>query len=92
MRDYEKLAWGNAIEETITLKSSKIKPIAISLLKMEENQALEVPLQRLLQSLIHMMVNRLFRSKQRLYELILYDTLERYYSSVKARRRFVSAN
>jgi lantibiotic biosynthesis protein len=40
----------------------------------------------LARSLIHMIVNRLFPSKQRLYELVLYHCLAKYYGSLKARQ------
>ncbi|HEY0109830.1 MAG TPA: thiopeptide-type bacteriocin biosynthesis protein, partial [Fibrella sp.] len=37
-------------------------------------------------SLIHMAVNRLFPSKQRVYELVLYHCMAKYYDSVMARK------
>lgn len=40
----------------------------------------------ILQSLIHMMVNRLFPAKQRAYELVLYHCLAKYYDAQKARQ------
>jgi len=40
----------------------------------------------ILSSLIHMIVNRLFPSKQRAYELVLYHCLARHYDSVRARQ------
>jgi thiopeptide-type bacteriocin biosynthesis protein len=39
----------------------------------------------LVTSYIHMMMNRYFRSKQRVHELVLYDFLYRYYKSALAR-------
>lgn len=39
-----------------------------------------------LSSLIHMIVNRLFPSKQRVYELVLYHCLTKHYKSVQARQ------
>jgi thiopeptide-type bacteriocin biosynthesis protein len=38
-------------------------------------------------SLIHMTINRLFPSKQRAYELVLYHCLAKYYDSQRARHR-----
>ena len=38
-----------------------------------------------LSSYIHMMLNRLFRTQQRTHELVLYDYLFRYYSSLQKR-------
>lgn len=43
-----------------------------------QEEELEMPLDDLLSSYIHMLVNRAFRSKQRFYELVCYDFLLRY--------------
>jgi thiopeptide-type bacteriocin biosynthesis protein len=44
---------------------------------------LTIPLPDFLISHIHMMINRQYTSKQRMYELIIYDHLFRYYKSIK---------
>ncbi|MBC3788046.1 lantibiotic dehydratase [Spirosoma utsteinense] len=44
-------------------------------------------LKGIISSLIHMIVNRLFPSKQRAYELVLYHCLAKHYDSVQARER-----
>jgi thiopeptide-type bacteriocin biosynthesis protein len=41
--------------------------------------------QNILKSLVHMLINRLFPSKQRAYELVLYHCLTKHYDSVRAR-------
>lgn len=41
----------------------------------------------LIESCIHSMMNRIFRSNQRIHELVLYDFLYRYYKSVIARTK-----
>lgn len=41
----------------------------------------------LLPDLIHLSLNRAFRTRHRLQELVLYDFLSRYYESVKARKK-----
>ena len=79
--------WFRPLSEIIIQKSRIIKPIAAELLEMERRNLLEVPLNNLLGSYIHMMINRLFRSKQRIYELVLYDMLRRCYSSQIARTK-----
>jgi len=43
---------------------------------------IEISLQNFLASHIHMMINRQYTSKQRMYELIIYDHLFRFYKSV----------
>lgn len=40
-------------------------------------------------SLIHMSINRTFRSKQRLYEMLHYDFLVRYYKAKIAREKYI---
>ena len=44
----------------------------------------------LLSSHIHMTLNRLFRTQQRMHELVLYDYLFRYYNSLKARQKVMN--
>ncbi|UKB84709.1 thiopeptide-type bacteriocin biosynthesis protein [Chryseobacterium sp. MEBOG06] len=46
-----------------------------------ENQSLEIPLQSFFQSIFHMNINRLFISDQRLFEMVIYDYLRRYYKT-----------
>lgn len=47
---------------------------------------LEKDINDLLSSYIHMLMNRLFKSKNRIHEMICYDFLHRYYMSKNARR------
>ncbi|SDI11793.1 thiopeptide-type bacteriocin biosynthesis domain-containing protein [Flavobacterium omnivorum] len=47
---------------------------------------LQIPLSEFLCSHIHMMLNRQYTSKQRLYELIVYDHLHRYYKIQEFRK------
>ena len=51
------------------------------ILDIQKNNNLEIPLDNLIGSYIHMLVNRAFRSKQRFYELICYDFLVRYHKT-----------
>jgi len=44
-----------------------------------ENQSLEMPLQSFFQRIFHMNINRVFVSNQRLFEMVVYDYLVRYY-------------
>ncbi|MCL2042326.1 MAG: thiopeptide-type bacteriocin biosynthesis protein [Bacteroidales bacterium] len=48
------------------------------------------PLNDLLSSYIHMTLNRLFRTQQRMHELVLYDYLFRYYNSLQARQKVMN--
>jgi thiopeptide-type bacteriocin biosynthesis protein len=71
----------------VLLKAHKEKviPIAEEIIQKNKNPKNTVPLESLIRSYIHMMMNRLFRSKQRIHELVLYDFLFRYYRSSIAR-------
>lgn len=87
----EDIVQGNAEsfpEEVITLlknKSSAIEPICREITDIAEAEQLQTSFQSFLSSHIHMLMNRLFRSQQRKYELVVYEMLYRAYSSVLAR-------
>jgi thiopeptide-type bacteriocin biosynthesis protein len=66
--------------EIIDKKANQIKE-TVSTIK--EN--IEISLFSFLQSHIHMMINRQYTSKQRMYELIIYDHLYRYYKMLHYR-------
>lgn len=46
-----------------------------------ENESREISLQSFFQSIFHMSINRLFASNQRLFEMVIYDYLLRYYKT-----------
>lgn len=50
-----------------------------------QNKSLGISLQIFFQSIFHMHINRLFVSNQRLFEMVIYDYLFRYYKSIVAR-------
>ncbi len=50
---------------------------------------LELSLEGFLMSHIHMMINRQYTSRQRQYELLIYDHLHRYYKTVENKSKFV---
>jgi thiopeptide-type bacteriocin biosynthesis protein len=81
------IEWMAQISSIIEKKSQKVQPIVKSLLDMESQQTLKVSLNDLLGSYIHMMINRLFRSKQRITEMVIYNMLEKHYNSSKARSK-----
>jgi thiopeptide-type bacteriocin biosynthesis protein len=57
------------------------------ILILKEENSLEVNFDSFISSHIHMTMNRIFRSKNRLNELICYDFLYRFYKSDIAKRR-----
>lgn len=52
-----------------------LQTIANKILSMDTEGTLELPINNLLGSIVHMTVNRAFQSRQRLYEMVLYDFL-----------------
>jgi thiopeptide-type bacteriocin biosynthesis protein len=78
--------------QIIAQKSTAVQPIAEQILTLNKNNRLGMPLDDLMASYSHMMVNRLFKSKQRTHEMVLYDFLHRYYKSEVARRKYSKIN
>ncbi|NKI30792.1 hypothetical protein HCU67_02475 [Muricauda sp. DJ-13] len=64
-----------------------VSPIAEKLLEIERKNQLQLSKNQLLNSYIHMLMNRLFKSKNRLNEMVCYDFLYRFYKSVYARQK-----
>lgn len=58
---------------------SQIKQISLELKMMSQQNVLEVPIENIMSSIIHMTINRCFRTKQRLYEMVIYDFLFKKY-------------
>lgn len=76
------------ILDVLDYKKEHLQPIAFRILKclQEQDDGLELKSDSLIKSYIHMFMNRLFRSKNRLCEMVCYDFLYRYYRSVAARK------
>lgn len=70
----------NEFAEIITIVNNKLQEIQSTILKIRSE--IEIPLHSFLSSHIHMMLNRQYTSKQRMYELIVYDYLHRYYKAL----------
>lgn len=88
----ETVSWINPFLSILKQKSNNIKPTIAKLLQMESNQKLEVSIKDLLNSYIHMTMNRLFTSKQRINEMVLYNFLYRYYNSLIAQQVRIEKN
>lgn len=52
----------------------------------------DIDIQKLLSSYVHMTINRIFRSKQRMHEMVIYDFLYRHYKSTIAQRKSTEKN
>ena len=70
--------------EVFRLRSERLVPLISRLRASQESGLLSRPIPVLLGSYVHMHVNRLLRSGQRVQELVLYDFLRRLYGSQAA--------
>ena len=66
--------------DILTIVNSKLNEIQSTIIKIQSE--IQIPLNSFLSSHIHMMINRQYTSKQRFYELLIYDYLFRYYKKV----------
>ena len=85
------MLWEDDHTETIDIikvRRQAIFPVAEKLTAMDKSGELQVSLNALLPSLIHMTMNRWFRTKNRLHELVIYDILVRYYTSEIAKKKY----
>lgn len=91
--------YSKAIMETMSSNESYIKngiaqffihslPV-IEIIKLRERKAqLEVPIDNIIGSIIHMHLNRIFRTKQRLHEFVIYYFLSKFSKSFTARLKY----
>jgi len=78
---------GNKIlQELLGAKNDLDAPI----LKKMKIEATALTIYKRLGSFVHMSINRTFRSKQRLYEMLCYDFLVRFYKSEIAKEKYVN--
>ena len=78
------MLWESYVTEAIGIVNARRKaiyPITKKLSEMEKTGELQVSLNALLTSMIHMTMNRWFRTKNRLHEMVIYEFLSRYYTS-----------
>jgi len=68
-------------------KEEAIVPIAAAIIKHKDDETLAMELNDLMGSYLHMLMNRLFKSKNRMHEMVCYDFLYRYYKSMIARKK-----
>ncbi|WP_109097195.1 thiopeptide-type bacteriocin biosynthesis protein [Aquimarina sp. AU58] len=66
------------LDDLLDHKAKQSLGVVQKIMEVQQDKQLEMPLDDLLSSYIHMLVNRAFRSKQRFYELVCYDFLVRY--------------
>ncbi|MEP1488487.1 MAG: thiopeptide-type bacteriocin biosynthesis protein [Algibacter sp.] len=78
-----------SVLEAIEEKEINIANTVAEILKIKKENNLQIPINNLMSSSIHMLMNRLFKSKNRLHEMVCYDFLCRYYKSIIARKKGV---
>ncbi|WP_106790967.1 thiopeptide-type bacteriocin biosynthesis protein [Aquimarina sp. Aq78] len=66
------------LDDLLDHKAKQSLGVVQKIMEAQQDNQLEMTLDDLLSSYIHMLVNRAFRSKQRFYELVCYDFLVRY--------------
>jgi len=89
------MLWENEtskVIERIKTRKQNILPVTEKITALDKSNELQVSLNNLLKSLIHMTMNRWFRSKNRLHELVIYDFLSRYYTSKIAKIKQFNKN
>ncbi|WP_294331262.1 thiopeptide-type bacteriocin biosynthesis protein [Chryseobacterium sp. sg2396] len=77
-----KISKANKLTKSIAIYKYEIKNNIKSLLSVYEKNSLEINIESLLSSYIHMSINRLFIHNNRLHELNIYDFLWRYYKKL----------
>lgn len=75
------------IFSALTERSLAWRPAIAEVAHANRAGLLEVNYIGLLESYVHMFLNRLFRSKQRIQEMVLYDFLHQHYASAMAQQR-----
>ena len=78
--------------ELLQWKKEQVQPLAEKIIELKTKKQLQVDLNELTSSYIHMLLNRIFMSRQRTYEMVVYDLLYRYYKSLAGREKNKNAN
>ncbi|WP_343689980.1 lantibiotic dehydratase [Chitinophaga sp.] len=73
------------IHALLKKRSEMNRPLFNRMLEAARNKTLEVPIQSLISSYLHMNINRIMRSRQRANELVIYYMLHKLYKSNHAR-------
>jgi len=97
-REYRKMIWALldreleisnnlSIMNILDSRSSASQNELNAIIELSDAGKMEVSIEDLLSSIIHMSMNRIFRNNNRLHEMVLYDFLFRYYKSALAMTR-----
>ena len=69
-------------------RSESVRPLIKMIIDYYEHNDVIPDLKSLISSIIHMSMNRIFMSRQRMHEMVIYDFLFRHYKSAIARDRY----
>lgn len=72
--------------QVLARRSAAVAPLIREMHELQVRRDLSCPLEQIVHSLIHMFLNRVLRSSQRLQEMVIYEFLARLYDSEVARR------
>jgi lantibiotic biosynthesis protein len=72
--------------QALSRRSAIVAPLIQEMLELQVRTELSCPVEQIIHSLIHMFLNRVLRSSQRLQEMVIYEFLTRLYDSEVARR------
>jgi thiopeptide-type bacteriocin biosynthesis protein len=86
-REKDSLEDFQPVLELLEWKREQLAPLAEKLIALKEKDMLSVPLNDLMKSYLHMMLNRIFRARQRTIEMVLYSLLYKYYKSAVAKEK-----
>lgn len=75
------------IVELLKQKEKQLKPVIEEIINLQNHDQLHEPIPSLLSSYTHMLLNRLFRNKQRMHEMVIYDFMWRTYRSIIAQNK-----
>lgn len=70
-------------------RKTEITALALQFQEQENAGRLTVSMNSLIPSYLHMTMNRLFRSKNRQFEMVIYHFLDKYYKSALARKKYM---
>lgn len=74
------------VAEIFKARSQHLEPVVALVAKLEMNNQLEMDKDSLIGSYLHMFLNRLFNTKQRVQEMVIHDLLFQHYRSEHARQ------
>jgi thiopeptide-type bacteriocin biosynthesis protein len=72
--------------DAIQVRSGRIRPVVKSLRQLEAHEQLTAPVTELVESFVHMSLNRIFPLRANVYEAVTYEFLVRHYRGRIARR------